>query len=246
MALKEQFEKSGNWLFRWRSFIPLVLVGFMAMAMVHYDYLLHSELADKIWELLCLLVSFFGLAIRVWTIGCVPARTSGRNTKKQIADKLNTTGIYSLIRHPLYLGNFFMMLGVMMFAHHIWVILVYTLLFVLYYERIMCAEEAFLKEKFGDEFLQWAERTPAIIPRFAHYTPPGLEFSIKNVLRREYNGFFAVLLSMFALEVASDWIVQHRLVLDPAWAILTGFGLLAWITLRIIRKYTHWLDVTGR
>jgi protein-S-isoprenylcysteine O-methyltransferase Ste14 len=246
MALKEQIEHSGGWLFRWRSFWPLVLVGFIAMAMLNYNYLFNSELADNIWEAVCLLVSFFGLGIRVWTIGCIPARTSGRNRKRQIADKLNTTGIYSLVRHPLYLGNFFMMLGIVMFTHHIWVILVYCLLFVVYYERIMCAEEAFLKEKFGEEYLLWAEKTPAVIPRFSAYRPPELRFSLKNVLRREYNGFFAVVVSMFVLELASDWVVTGRLELDPFWAVFAGFGLVAWIVLRFIRKYTRWFEVSGR
>ena len=32
--------------------------------------------------------------------------TSGRNTHDQVADSLNTSGIYSIVRHPLYVGNF--------------------------------------------------------------------------------------------------------------------------------------------
>ena len=246
MPLNEQFVKIGNLLFRWRSYMPLVLIGLIAMGMMDYNYILGSKLADNFWEALCLLVSFFGLAIRAWTIGCVPSRTSGRNTKGQIADKLNTTGIYSLLRHPLYLGNYFMMLGVVMFAHHIWVTLVFSLLFFIYYERIMYAEEAFLNEKFGAEFQRWAQETPAIIPRFSGYRPPELRFSLKNVLRREYNGWFAVIVSLFALEMAGNLIVLNRLELSLQRAILTGFALVSWLALRLIRKRTRWLNVAGR
>lgn len=117
MALQEEFENSGVWLFRWRSYLPLALIG-----------------------------------IRIFTIGHTSKRTSGRNTKRQIADTLNTTGIYSVVRHPLYLGNFFMFLGVMLFAHLWWLLLIYILVFWLYYERIMFAEEAFLRKNFGDEY----------------------------------------------------------------------------------------------
>ena len=57
-------------------------------------------------------MSFFGLGIRVFTVGFTPKNTSGRNTAEQIADVLNTSGIYSMVRHPLYVGNFFMWLGI--------------------------------------------------------------------------------------------------------------------------------------
>ena len=50
--------------------------------------------------------------IRIYTVGTTPAGTSGRNRDKQIAEKLNKTGVYSIIRHPLYLGNLLIWLGV--------------------------------------------------------------------------------------------------------------------------------------
>ncbi|MGB8874133.1 MAG: hypothetical protein WCC75_12145, partial [Desulfobaccales bacterium] len=43
--------------------------------------------------------------------GLPPRGTSGRNTQGQVAETLNTTGIYSLVRNPLYLGNFLIWLG---------------------------------------------------------------------------------------------------------------------------------------
>lgn len=246
MALIEEMESTGNWLFRWRSFMPLLLIALLFLGMKHYHYIYNSEAYDHLWEVFCLLISLSGLGIRAWTIGCAPARTSGRNTKAQVADKVNTSGIYSLVRHPLYLGNYFMILGVMMFTHFFWAILVFTLLYIVYYERIMFAEEAFLRRKFGDEYLDWAKVTPAVIPRFKGYKPSELKFSLRNVLRREYNGFFAVILSMFILELYGDWIYLHRLELDLHWLILMLVGLTSWISLRTIKKTTNWLKVEGR
>lgn len=246
MALKDEFERNGNWLFRWRSFLPLGLIALVYSSMLNFHYLYHSQFFDYFWEGFCLLISFFGLAIRAWTIGHTPKRTSGRNTKNQIANKLNTTGIYSIVRHPLYLGNFFMMLGVITFSHNAWSIIIFTLLFALYYERIMYAEEAFLLRKFGDEYKKWSDKTPAFFPRFSHYVSPELPFSLKNVLRREYSGFFALVVSMFVLEVYGDWIVEGRLVLETPWLIFLGVGAAVYLTLRTVKKKTNWLKVEGR
>ena len=105
MALREEFESSGNWLFRWRSYLPVAGLAIILLAFREYEYPGNSETLDHIWEVVCLLVSFFGLAIRAYTIGHAPGGTSGRNTKRQKADTLNTTGAYSLVRNPLYLGR---------------------------------------------------------------------------------------------------------------------------------------------
>ena len=246
MALQEEFETTGNWLFRWRSYLPLLLIILVFGSMRNYHYLGYSQLYDYLWEEFCILVGFFGLGIRAWTIGHTPADTSGRNTKEQVAEKLNTSGIYSLVRHPLYLGNYFMMLGVVLFSRNIWGIVVYSLLFAIYYERIMFAEEAYLRSKFGADFQDWAARTPAFIPKLRGYQAPNLPFSLKNVLKREYSGFFGFLASMFIVELFGDWIVTGKLHFDLAWLVILAVGLLIYLTLRTLKKKTRLLHVEGR
>lgn len=248
MALREEFESAGNWLFRWRSYLPLTVIGIFLLALREYEYPGHSEHLDHLWEALCLLVSFVGLGIRVFTIGHTPGGTSGRNTKKQVADTLNTTGIYSITRNPLYLGNFFMGLGIALFAHLWWLALIYILVFWLYYERIIFAEEVYLRNKFGADYLEWANKTPVFIMnlRIQEYRKPNLPFSLKNVLRREYNGFFAVIVTLFILETAGEIFAEGRLEFDLEWILLLSIGFIVWLTLRTLKKYTTVLNVEGR
>lgn len=246
MAIREEFEQSGNWLFRWRSYLPLLGIGIFLLALREYEHPGQSEQLDHIWEAICLIISFFGLGVRILTIGTTPKGTSGRNTKKQVAETLNTTGIYSIVRNPLYLGNFFMGLGIALFAHLWWLTLIYILVFWLYYERIIFAEEAFLRKKFGDEYLQWANRTPLFIPRFSQYERSNLQFSMKNVLRREYNGFFAVILVFFILETVGEIFAEGQFEFDLGWLIILGVGFIIWLILRSLKKYTAILNVEGR
>src|SRR5919206_4624496 len=107
MALREEFVRSGNWLFRRRSYLPVLLFIPVLLSMRHFTYPHGRQIFDRLWELLCLLISLSGLGIRVLVVGHTPAGTSGRNTRDgQVASQLNTTGMYSVVRHPLYAGNF--------------------------------------------------------------------------------------------------------------------------------------------
>ena len=246
MALREEFEKNGNWLFRWRSYLPFLMVGILVLSLRKFSYLAKSEIMDELWEAFCLCVSFFGLGIRIFTVGYTPKGTSGRNTREQIAETLNTKGIYSLIRHPLYLGNFFIWLGIVLFAHQWHLTLICILAYWLYYERIMFAEEAYLREKFGGEFEDWANRTPAIIPRFRNWEKADLSFSLKNVLKREYNGFFVIILSMSLLELTGNIFFKGKFEIDTMWYVIFSTGFLVWFTLRTLKKKTLLLHVEGR
>ena len=246
MALEKEFENTGNWLFRWRSYLPLLIIGIFLFALREYKYPGDSERLDHIWEIVCIIISFFGLGIRIFTIGYIPKGTSGRNTKQQIAETLNTTGIYSIVRNPLYLGNFFIGLGIALFTLLWWLILIYILVFWLYYERIIFAEEAYLRDKFGNKFLLWANKTPVFIPNFVQYRKANLPFSIKNVLKREYNGLFAIIVVFFILETVGEIFVKGKLEFDLGWIWLLIVGFIIWLNLRLLKKYTTLLDVEGR
>ena len=163
MALVHEFEKSGNWLFKRRSWLPVVLI--IAGVIVLYLTNRQAILFNLTKELIFLGISLLGEAFRIITVGYAPRNTSGRNTiAGQIADELNTTGIYSLVRHPLYLGNFFMWLGPVLFVRTFVFVIIFILVYWLYYERIMFAEEQFLRGKFGEAYDKWSENVKAIFP----------------------------------------------------------------------------------
>ena len=246
MALQDDCAKTGDLLFRWRSYLPLVFIVVFIPAFQEFSYPFCERFYQQIWGMFCFAIALFGLFIRGYTIGYTPKNTSGINTKGQVADTLNTTGIYSVTRNPLYLGNFFMMLGVSLFVHIWWFTVIFTLSYWLYYERIIIAEEIFLTEKFGKPYENYARSTPAFLPDFKRWQPSELSFSMRNVLKREYTGFFAVIAAFALLQWIGDYKVQRAVVFDPVWTGLFILGLLAYITLRTLKKTTTLLDVEGR
>ncbi|MBS3807236.1 MAG: DUF1295 domain-containing protein [Bacteroidales bacterium] len=241
MALLNEYIESGNYFFRKRSFIPLVFYVLATLVIIidAQDILYEPDL---LWSILCLAISLLGLAIRIMVVGTVPGGTSGRNTKKQLAQTLNTRGIYSVVRHPLYLGNFLMWLGLIIYVGNIWFCIVAALLYWIYYERIMFAEEDFLKQKFGEDFEQWATHTPSFLPGFKNWKSPQMAFSVRKVIRREHRGLFAVILSFVYLNLLKNYVLYDRLMLTSHWLILLIFGALLFVTVRLLRKYTRVLN----
>ena len=252
MPLREEFRRTGNWLFRWRSYLPLVvLVAVLAAMMTSYTYPNGSPRAAILYEALCFVVSLLGLAVRIAAVGCAPQGTSGRNTAEgQVATTVNTTGLYSLVRHPLYLGNFLMYLGIAMMPRSGWLVLTFALVFWLYYERIMYAEEEFLRERFGEVYERWASATPAFLPRLrglAHrWRSPALPFSRRSVLKREYSGVFAMVACFAVLDAIGESRVRGELTVDPFWAVLFGITLVLYLTLIAVKRRTRLLKVPGR
>ena len=198
-------------------------------------------------EIIFLAVSLIGQLIRIYTVGFAPKNTSGRNTVNgQIADELNTTGIYSLIRHPLYLGNFFMWLGPVLFLRSIGFTIVFILLYWIYYERIMFAEEQFLRRKFGAIYDKWSEKVTSFIPFSFNYIPSKLQFSFRNVLKREYNSFINIFAIFILLDVFRNLFLSERFELTEMWMWLFVGAFVIWVVVRTIHKSTRWLEVEGR
>ena len=236
MAYIDNLRNQGNWLFRWRSFLPLVVVPLFIVSLRHFTYPEGSHLLDLLWELFCFSISLLGLAIRIYTVGSVPPGTSGRTTSKPKAQQLNTTGMYSAVRHPLYLGNFVIWAGIVLDVHSILLAAFCFPAFYLYYARIIIAEEAFLSEKFGERFTQWAEKTPMLLPRFKLWRKPAQPFSWQAVLAREYPGFLTITASFLAIEVFGDRFYEGKWQIDWLWAGIFCAALLTFTVLRTLKK----------
>ena len=250
MALQEEFEKQGIWLFRYRGTIPLIILVLGAFLIVRKEinpetYFLQESSLVISYEMFCLFISLIGLGIRVYTVGHTPANTSGRNTDEQIADTLNTTGIYSIVRHPLYLGNFFMWAGPALLTGNLWFVVSFCFFYWIYYERIMFAEEQFLRRSFGEIYTDWAKNIPAFIPAFKNFKKPGLPFSWKKVLKKEKNGLAAIFLIFAAFDITGELIhgeTNYNYFLIGS-CVLTG---LMYLVLKYLKRRTEILNEPGR
>jgi protein-S-isoprenylcysteine O-methyltransferase Ste14 len=253
MLLKDRLARQGNVLFRWRSYLPLMLIPLMLVGLPQSGTLerVFGSAAETAWDGFAALLACLGVVGRVATVGFVPAGTSGRNVHGQRADALNTTGLYSVVRNPLYLGNLTILTAFALETMVWWIAPLAAVAGLLYYERIVYAEEGFLAEKYGRAYSDWAAVTPAFVPDFSRWRRPALPFCWRTALRREYHGLLVVVGGLTAIEVLTDIIGEGETPMQWAaheggWVWFFAIGMLLYASLRTIRKRTSWLAAPER
>lgn len=119
-------------------------------------------------------------------------------------DVLATTGPYRWCRNPLYLGSSLLGAGLVIAAASWWLALLALVFLLGIYLPVIRREEAFLAQRFGDDFHRYRTAVPRLLPRWpatrAPQAPAG--FSLALYLRhREYQalmGFLALALVLVA------------------------------------------------
>ncbi len=241
MKLLDHFSHSGGAFFRLRSYLPLLLLPAFVLAARS------GAGVPAAWKTGCevggFAVAIAGLGLRVLTIGSAPAGTSGRGTRDPYASLLNTRGVYSVVRHPLYLANTLVAFGLAMFTATWYLPVIVLLAGLLYHERICAREEVFLEARFGEEFLAWAREVPALVPALSRYRPASGRFCWKRVLGREFHALFVIGAAVLFLDVLDRFFATGRLSASPTWAAVCVFTGLLFLVLTGLKKWTRLLRV---
>lgn len=207
MKLAELMVDEGRRLFKLRSLIPVALLPVVVLA-VPQSAAAEAWLGVRgnlLFQWAAIAIGLLGLLIRCVTVGVAPDGTSARDTRAMRAASLNTTGIYSIVRHPLYLGNGLLWLGPVLSTRVWWAPVIVLLAYWIYIERVMIGEESFLEQTFGDAFLKWAAVTPAIVPRPALWRPAaGARVQWKR-MSSEHNALLALAASVALFEWLAHW-----------------------------------------
>lgn len=245
-GLVAESTRAGAWLFRWRSYPPVAVLAYVVASTALEPVPSGGADLRGLWVAGGIALGALGLAVRAWTVGLVPMGTSGRGTKTQRAETLNTRGVYSLVRHPLYLGSYLLWIGVPVLAGRPLAVLVTSLLFWLCYERIILAEERFLFEEHGAAFGAWAERTPAFLPRLAGWAASPHPFSLRFALGRDYPALYAFVASTTVVELTRSAAAGAGWRLSMAWLAYFVAGTTAYVALHALKRLTRVLEAPDR
>ena len=136
-------------------------------------------------------LAVFGAVLRGWAAGPIH--------KNRV---LTTTGPYAFTRNPLYLGTFFIGLGLAAATGHVWLVPAFMLTYVAVYGWQMRHEARNLETRFGEPYRHYAMHVPLFVPRLTRYesahSSPDFELS-RYVRNGEYQAGIGILFTFLAL-----------------------------------------------
>ena len=125
--------QAGKYLFRYRAAIAAVFF----VILIFY--------AKPVSSIIGHISIIAGIGIRLWAAGYIGPEARKREF---YAEHRIRSSPYRMLKHPLYVGNFFLVLGVIaLYNPSQWLGLFYILLFVVMYSLITISEKQYLKEK---------------------------------------------------------------------------------------------------
>jgi protein-S-isoprenylcysteine O-methyltransferase Ste14 len=136
-------------------------------------------------------VTITGQLIRIITIGLVYIIRGGKD-RRVYAEDLVTTGIFSHCRNPLYVGNILILVGLGIASNSLLFMVVFTPLFLFFWQAIVLAEENYLRNKFGEQYNDYCKRVNRWLINFNGIgkTLRSMHFKWKRVIIREYNATY--------------------------------------------------------
>lgn len=223
--------KIGNFLFRFRSFtpVPLIIIVFV---------FIRPEINPEINNLLIfagLLIMITGESIRIISVGFSFSGTSGRESFLK-ADNLNMSGIYSIVRNPLYIGNLLIYTGLLVVYSNIYALIFFDLLLIIQYYFIILAEENFLQEIYGDEYSNYKKAVNSILPRFGNSKKPENKFNKLKVIFKENDSVFNALVIFGIIELYKGYITTGEIIHGKSYSIYFGVLIISYILIKILKK----------
>ncbi len=190
--------KLGEILFRMRDYTP---IPFVIVMIIYPSVNQTSLLAGTLLILLGEFIRIKGVA----HIGGV-SRTKTYSTGR----KLITSGLFSHVRNPLYIGNFFLSVGLVVVSNvHPFFTAFFVLFFFMQYIPIVTWEESNLKNVFGKEFEDYISKVPRWIPSFSNKY--GISEVVapdyKKAVKSEKNTLIAIIILYMVVLWRSDWFV---------------------------------------
>jgi protein-S-isoprenylcysteine O-methyltransferase Ste14 len=162
-------KRLGEFLFSIRSYtpIPLLLVVLILSQTSRLSFLIGFPLV------------ILGETLRLWGVAYAGEYTRARDVN---IPRLVTDGPFAHLRHPLYVGNFFLVIGFCLigWAWMPWMLILAFILFGVQYSFIIHLEEAHLTETFGEEYIKYKAAVPMFLPFKGKYK--ALDVSLQSTV----------------------------------------------------------------
>lgn len=146
-----------------------------------------------------LAVSMFGALAQLWCFANI-------KTQKELA----ATGPYMLVRNPMYLARFFLILGILLWTANPWVIGLYVVAYYFYMVNRVRREERKLRTVFGEPYERYCTDVNRFIPSLSSRFRAADLFAADRECFQRNNGLNNIIAVLAFYAAAYLWVFVLR------------------------------------
>ena len=131
------------------------VIGLVSL-FVEFNYNHFSDFQIPFHKVLAIVFFLLWLALFVYSFISLP--------NKQKGNDLITDGVYKYVRHPMYAAFLLFFYMALVFYFQSYMVLIAQIISIFVSGKIVDKEEEFMKELFGDEYIEYSNHTKRFIP----------------------------------------------------------------------------------
>lgn len=227
-------EKLGRFIFKYRNVIFPVL--FFSLVLSSRPSPGYSHIENWLY-VIGIAVALAGQTIRALTIGLAYIIRGGRG-RQAYAENLVKDGVFAHCRNPLYLGNIMIVIGLGIVANSMFFYFIGIPLFIFMYLAITRAEEKYLGEKFGEEYVEYCKNVNRFIPDLSGIgkTIKSMTFNWQRLVVKEYGTTYSWVVCAILLIMKNDYVRSGGQMSKP-FILISSLSLVLATFLYVVARY---------
>ena len=146
---------------------PYIIYGIAVLnviGIIVFGYVFKIGTLEGPWTLIFRIIGgvFIVIGVAIWYIGALRSNMDESITE----NKLQTKGIYSWVRNPMYSGWWIALSGIILMWHNAWMLILPLLDWVIITIALINTEEKWLLDLYGQEYAEYKKRVNRCIPWF--------------------------------------------------------------------------------
>ena len=144
---------------------PYIVYG-IAMAnvigIILLEYVFKIGILESPWTINFRIVGSLMIVLGgvIWYIGALRSDMDASNTE----NRLQTKGIYALVRNPMYSGWWIALSGITLMWHNAWMLILHVIDWAIMTVVLINTEEKWLLDLYGNEYAEYKKRVNRLIP----------------------------------------------------------------------------------
>lgn len=146
---------------------PYIIYGIAVLnviGIIVFGYVFKIGTLEGPWTLIFRIIGgvLIVIGVAIWYIGALRSDMDESITE----NKLQTKGIYSCVRNPMYSGWWIALSGIILMWHNAWMLILPLLDWVIITIALINTEEKWLLNLYGQEYAEYKKRVNRCIPWF--------------------------------------------------------------------------------